>query len=86
MKVKQICSQKGMNWINIVGQILCMNNVQCTMSEHNQGPQLEKVFLFPGSRFLRRNFPNIDEEFSLYGGEIFLMNFPNFPNLLNEFS
>ena len=26
--------------------------------------QLEKVFLPPGSGFLRRNFPNIDDEFS----------------------
>ena len=31
---------------------------------HNQHPQLEKVFLPPGSGFLRRNFPNIDDEFS----------------------
>ena len=27
-------------------------------------PQLEKVFLPPGTCFLRRNFPNIEEEFS----------------------
>ena len=26
--------------------------------------QLQKVFLPPGSGFLRRNFPNIDDEFS----------------------
>ena len=26
--------------------------------------QLEKVFLPPGTCFLRRNFPNIEEEFS----------------------
>ena len=28
------------------------------------GPQLQKVFLPPGTGFLRRNFPNIDDEFS----------------------
>ena len=27
-------------------------------------PQLEKVFLPPGTCFLRQNFPNIEEEFS----------------------
>ena len=27
-------------------------------------PQLQKVFLPPGTNFLRRNFPNIEEEFS----------------------
>ena len=27
-------------------------------------PQLQKVFLPPGTGFLRRNFPNIDDEFS----------------------
>ena len=30
----------------------------------NVGPQLEKVFLPPGTVFLRRNFPNIEKEFS----------------------
>ena len=28
------------------------------------GAQLQKVFLPPGTDFLRRNFPNIEEEFS----------------------
>ena len=28
------------------------------------GPWLEKVFLPPGARFWRQNFPNIEEEFS----------------------
>ena len=28
------------------------------------GAQLQKVFLPPGTGFLRRNFPNIDDEFS----------------------
>ena len=29
----------------------------------NAQSQLQKVFLPPGSGFLRRNFPNIDEDF-----------------------
>ena len=33
--------------------------------------QLQKVFLPPGTGFLRRNFPNIDKEFSYYGGGFF---------------
>ena len=55
--------------------------------------ELEKVFLPPGTVFwgrifliLRRNFPNIEEKFSEWTFLIFLMNFLNFPNLLNEFS
>ena len=35
-------------------------NALCTMST----TQLEKVFLPPGTVFLRRNFPNIEDEFS----------------------
>ena len=39
-----------------------------------------------GIRFFRRNFPNIEEKFSLYGGGIFIIIWKNFPNLPNELS
>ena len=55
--------------------------------------QFEKVFLPPGTGFLRRNFPNmvedfpnIEEKFSSWTFLIFIifrMNFPNFPNELS---
>ena len=39
-----------------------------------------------GIRFFRRNFPNIEEKFSLYGGGIFPISRRNFPNYWREFS
>ena len=37
---------------------------QDLMKGQREEAQLQKVFLPPGSCFLRRNFPNIEEEFS----------------------
>ena len=37
---------------------------RCQFFPYTFLPQLQKVFLSPGTCFLRRNFPNIEEEFS----------------------
>ena len=44
--------------------ILWYSNMCSTLHINTFSAQLQKVFLPPGTDFLRRNFPNIEEEFS----------------------
>ena len=46
------------------GELWTVGLVFCANCGYWKFAQLQKVFLPPGTGFLRRNFPNIDDEFS----------------------
>ena len=61
---RTLTKEASADYREATGEVIYLEGKSHRCDNLTCGAQLQKVFLPPGSGFLRRNFPNFDDEFS----------------------